>query len=185
MGTRASTAPGLIVVGLAYLVTGSAFGGSAGVTTPTTAAKKTVIVRPLAPGPRTVVVVAWRVPEPMDNNADGYHITFHGPGRPDCSQTVTYGVGVSWNVRYNHRYEHRRAKVGFPPQRTAEGSGAPGAMQTWCIGKYEGRVVFEDWPRGDRHGEHHTSRSCSQRQLDSGRCVPKNRLVGRFSFSIS
>lgn len=146
-----------------------------------------VVVEPAQPKPESVVFVAWWVPEPMDNNGDGYRVTFRGPGGGDCTSTETYAGGVSWNVRYNHRYEHRRARVGFGPSR----SGTPGANEpppipatAWCTGRYAGTVVFRDYPTGLRHGKRHTSRSCTRAQVRSGKCEPSDRLVGRFAFEI-
>jgi hypothetical protein len=131
------------------------------------------------------VFIAWRVPEPMDNNGDGYIVKFRGPGGTDCSKTETYGGGVSWNVRYNRRYEHRRARLGFGPTRSVDLSPyEPLLLRSWCLGRYEGSVVFRDYPRGLRHGEHHTSRSCTGAQVRSGKCVAHDRLVGRFAFDI-
>jgi hypothetical protein len=145
-----------------------------------------VLVRPRSPRANDSVTIAWWVPEPMDNNGDGYRITFRGPGGADCSSTVAYGAGVSWNVRYNHRYEHRRARMGFGPSRSADP--APnqprGRVRSWCNGHYSGSVVFTDVPRGLRHGKHHTSLSCTRAQVQSGNCKPTDRLVGRFEFDV-
>jgi hypothetical protein len=144
-----------------------------------------VIVRPAKPRIDSRIVVAWRVPEPMDNNGDGYRIRFTGPGGDDCSSTKKYGGGVTWNVRYNHRYERGRAKVAFGPNRATEPP-PPGLPtdSTWCRGHYSGAVDFVDYPAGLRHGKNHTSRSCTRAQVRSGRCQPENRLVGRFEFDV-
>jgi hypothetical protein len=141
-----------------------------------------VIVRPATAAPDDRIVVAWRVPEPMDNNGDGYTLEFNGPGGPDCSSTTKWGGGTSWNVRYNHRYEHRRAKAMFGPSRG--GVPPPPPAETWCRGHYGGSVVFHDYPRGLRHGKHHTSRSCTRAQVRAGHCKPNDRLVGRFGFDV-
>ena len=145
-----------------------------------------VVLRPRSPGINDTVIIAWWVPEPMDNNGGGYRITLRGPGGADCASTNTYGSGVSWNVRYNHRYEHRRARVGFGPTRSADPapSQPPGRAGSWCTGHYRGSVVFHDYPAGLRHGKHHTSRSCTRAQVQSGKCRPQDRLVGRFEFDI-
>jgi hypothetical protein len=147
-----------------------------------------VVVRPSSPDPTDRVVVAWRVPEPMDNNGDAYFIKFRGPGGTDCSSTETYGGGgISWNVRYNHRYEHRRARVMFGPTRSGDPAPnvpPPAPATAWCTGRYSGSVVFHDYPRGLRPGKHHTSRSCTRAQVRSGNCKPQDRLVGHFEFEI-
>jgi hypothetical protein len=154
--------------------------------TPARPAGPAVLVRPRSPGANDIVSIAWRVPEPMDNNGDAYRITFRGPGEAGCASTVTYGAGVSWNVRYNHRYEHRRARMGFGPTRSADPAPnqPPGLPRSWCAGHYSGSVVFHDYPRGLRHGKRHTSRSCSRAQVQAGKCRPRNHVVGRFEFDV-
>jgi hypothetical protein len=70
----------------------------------------------------------------------------------------------------------------FSPRRST--SGPPSKNESWCVGSFEGKVVFHDWPRGERRGRTHTSLSCTRQQLRSGRCTPRDRLVGRFTFVV-
>jgi hypothetical protein len=135
------------------------------------AASPSVIVDPRVGGHDDKFTLAWRVPEPMDNNGDAYLVKFSGPGGDHCSATTDYDTGVTWNVRYNHRYESRRARMLL--------------AEDWCSGHFSGKVIFRDYPRGLRRGKNHTSLSCTRAQVDGGKCKPVDRLVGRFSFDVS
>jgi hypothetical protein len=96
--------------------------------------------------------------------------------------TAFHRVGVSWNARYTARYRRHRAQVRFPPSRSDRGT-LQTLGTTWCIGDYRGKVLFIDYPRGERRGGHN-SLSCSRAQVRGGRCKATPRVVGRFSFSV-
>lgn len=139
-------------------------------------------VRPNPAKPTDAVWVVLLVPYLIDNNGDGYRLTVRGPGGVDCASTATYGGGSSWNARYNHRHREAPDAFGLAPSRG--GQRTPFAPPTtWCVGHYEGKLVFSDYPRGERKGSHN-SLSCSRRQVDAGLCKPRERLVKRVAFDV-
>jgi hypothetical protein len=103
-------------------------------------------VRPNPAKPGDVVWVVVRVPYLIDNNGDGYRLSVSGPGGTDCASTASYGGGATWNPRYNHRHREAPDAFAMGPSRGQERT--PNTPPTtWCVGHYEGRLVFEDIPR--------------------------------------
>lgn len=148
---------------------GSAPGGSTPVSAHPNPARSSAPVR-----------LSFMAPHLIDNNGDAYLVTYVGPGGSDCSRQLTYRSGVTWNPRYNSRHRRSPTLIWLGPQRTHAPSAAPEARR-WCSGHFHGRIVFNDYPRGQRRGGHH-SLSCSRQQVNRGVCVATVRLVSRFSF---